>query len=463
MTSEPQPGAPTALAAVLPELARLARLEAWQLSEDEVAAVFTGLDQARRLVEAAQVVLLAEAAGRGLPAKVGARTAGQWAERVVTGDCTGAHLLARRAGALYSSPAAADLGPTREAMLSGQVSGRQVDVLVDTVTKLSAPVCPPGTVDPDDLVKCQAVLLDAAGEGGITQMRRTADVLAALLDPHADERLRKDEGARDLVRGLTIAASSFTGMVHVEGNLTPQCGAALSAAIDSLSAPRPSSDGTSDLRSAAQRRHDGLQRLCEQAVAADGFLATTHGSPYRLTVTVGQETLAAALAAEPGQSAGLVPALLEPAGVALSPLTLRTLACNAEVQAVLVDGDGNPLDVADTHRLFSPRQRAAVIARDRHCSYPGCTAPPPWCDAHHVVWASRGGGTTVDNAALLCGYHHRHVPRTDQTAPLLQGRVVWQSRTPSSSEAADGVGVRPVTRADQAVRALVRRWRDRHA
>ena len=170
--------------------------------------------------------------------------------------------------------------------------------------------------------------------------------------------------------------------------------------------------------------------------------------------------------------AGLPPAELDPDGTPLSSLTLQTLACDAEVLPVLIDGVGNPLDVAHAQRLHTPRQRAAVVARDQHCTWPGCQAPPAWCDVHHVIWHSRGGPTTVENGALLCGYHHRHVHRTDQTATLTQGRVVWQTTTPRSQRRRQGredqptldgsdITVHPITRADQAVAALAKRFRAR--
>lgn len=38
------------------------------------------------------------------------------------------------------------------------------------------------------------------------------------------------------------------------------------------------------------------------------------------------------------------------------------------------------------------------------------------CEAHHVVWLSRGGEDALSNLALLCPNHHRAVHRTD--APL---------------------------------------------
>jgi HNH endonuclease len=33
--------------------------------------------------------------------------------------------------------------------------------------------------------------------------------------------------------------------------------------------------------------------------------------------------------------------------------------------------------------------------------------PLAWCDAHHIKHWVDGGETSVDNAVLLCGYHHR--------------------------------------------------------
>ena len=54
-----------------------------------------------------------------------------------------------------------------------------------------------------------------------------------------------------------------------------------------------------------------------------------------------------------------------------------------------------------------------TVAFPLHCRRPA------WCDVHHIVWWSRGGPTTVVNGALLCGFHHRHVHRTNQTATLI--------------------------------------------
>jgi hypothetical protein len=53
-----------------------------------------------------------------------------------------------------------------------------------------------------------------------------------------------------------------------------------------------------------------------------------------------------------------------------------------------------------------PHLRRAVIKRDRHCAFPGCSAPPVRCHVHHLIPRSKGGPTRLDNLALLCHFHH---------------------------------------------------------
>jgi hypothetical protein len=86
--------------------------------------------------------------------------------------------------------------------------------------------------------------------------------------------------------------------------------------------------------------------------------------------------------------------------------TARRLACDARVSRVIVGPDSQPLDVGRTTRTFTTAQRRAVTVRDRHCVFPGCDRPPPWCDVHHVIHWIDGGETAVSNGALLCRRHH---------------------------------------------------------
>jgi hypothetical protein len=54
----------------------------------------------------------------------------------------------------------------------------------------------------------------------------------------------------------------------------------------------------------------------------------------------------------------------------------------------------------------SPGQHRALVVRDQHCRFPGCTRPGSWCEAHHVVHWVDGGLTKLGNLVLLCTRHH---------------------------------------------------------
>src|SRR5690606_17987575 len=83
---------------------------------------------------------------------------------------------------------------------------------------------------------------------------------------------------------------------------------------------------------------------------------------------------------------------------------------DSAITRVVFGPDGAALDVGRARRTVSGQMRRAVIARDRHCVYPGCDQPPSRSEVHHAVthWAD-GGTTSAANSALLCWYHHQLV------------------------------------------------------
>ncbi len=80
--------------------------------------------------------------------------------------------------------------------------------------------------------------------------------------------------------------------------------------------------------------------------------------------------------------------------------------CDATMFRVVLNADGEDLDVGrDTPRW--PRGiRRAVTIRDQGCIFPGCDRPPGHCDIHHCRPWEHGGETKIDNGALLCRMHH---------------------------------------------------------
>ena len=85
--------------------------------------------------------------------------------------------------------------------------------------------------------------------------------------------------------------------------------------------------------------------------------------------------------------------------------------------------DPTRLDPVDTHDPPA-RLREAVILRDRHCVFPGCTIEARSCDLDHIdpyVPPDEGGPpgqtnlTNLTNLACLCRRHHRLKTHTHWT------------------------------------------------
>lgn len=87
--------------------------------------------------------------------------------------------------------------------------------------------------------------------------------------------------------------------------------------------------------------------------------------------------------------------------------TLDELSCGGETRRAVISEVGAILSLSRTQRLFSESQVVALAIRDGGCIWPHCTAPPSWCDAHHVDFWRDDGPTDVSNGALLCPAHHR--------------------------------------------------------
>ena len=121
------------------------------------------------------------------------------------------------------------------------------------------------------------------------------------------------------------------------------------------------------------------------------------------------------------------PARLEHAGL-VDPVTFGLLACGATVRAALLAPGGALLDLGRSQRIATATQKTALLARDGGCVIPGCTVPGDACDAHHIVWWSRGGPTDLDNLALVCSRHHDEIHQGHWHLEVIDG-VPW-ARTP---------------------------------
>jgi hypothetical protein len=93
-------------------------------------------------------------------------------------------------------------------------------------------------------------------------------------------------------------------------------------------------------------------------------------------------------------------------GAVISGELARMLACDAGISRIITNGPSEILDVGRATRTVPVGIAKAVIARDRHCTHPGCHAPPSMCEIHHHQHWAHGGPTSLANCRLLCWYHH---------------------------------------------------------
>ena len=107
------------------------------------------------------------------------------------------------------------------------------------------------------------------------------------------------------------------------------------------------------------------------------------------------------------------------------PETVRRMACDAAIIPAALGTRSELLDLGRTVRLATPKLFLALCLRDRGCTFPGCSRPPGWCDAHHCVHWCDGGPTDLSNMALLCPRHHTIVHQKGYTATITTTEVTW--------------------------------------
>lgn len=228
-------------------------------------------------------------------------------------------------------------------------------------------------------------------------------------------------------------APSAGGRTYLFGHLDAVGAETVHTALDAvMNGYRPAGDR----RSHAERQGDALVELCRQAFNG-GTLPDVRGE--RPHVRVGVDLVA--LCAE--RDALGVPAGELPFAGPISPETARRLACDSVATRISTGPGGLPLDVGRAQRTAPVGIRRAVEARDEHCVFAGCFAPPDWCDVHHtpVHWA-HGGDTSEKNSGLVCQRHHTTCHEGGFRVER-DPRGVWHTYRPDGSEVIIRAGPAP--------------------
>jgi hypothetical protein len=375
-----------------------------------VVEVLAGVEVQLRRLAGVDHRLLAEVGARGLAGEHGCRDTVAllgWLLRVEPREAArrvrAAGLFGpRRAVSGAVLPAVFPLAAA--AIAAGELSAGQAQVIGAEIEAL------PAVVAGEHGIAVESFLVGQARVFTSRELRILARRLHDTLDP--DGRLA-DDGDRARLRHLSVYPHP-DGTVSGSFATDAVTGQALLTYLDATTRPVVDESGAADPRNAPQRRHDALRELLLHRLRS-GDLPATGG----ISTTI-------VLSMTPAQLTGHGERLVATAHGALIGRddALRLLG-QARLHPVVLDR-GRIRHHGPTRRLFTEGQRLALIARDRGCTFPGCSTGPARCQTHHVTPYAHGGPTTLDNATLLCGYHHTHFEQLGWHCTIANGTPQWR-------------------------------------
>ena len=319
--------------------------------------------------------------------------------------------------ALNGEPLEPVLAATAAAQRNGDLGPGHVAVIRGFWHRL------PDFVDLETRAKAEAQLARLGLQHRPDELARLADTLTDCLNPDGDftdvDRARR--------RSLTIGRQDLDGMSPITGYLTPEARATIDAVFAKLAAPgmcnpadiAPCVSGTpsqaaiqGDTRSSGQRNHDALL-AATRALLASGDLGQHNGLPASIIVSTTLQELEAA--AGKGLTAG---------GTLLPMSDVIRLGSHAHHYLAIFD-NGQALALYHTRRIASPAQRIVLYAKDRGCTFPGCTVPGYLCEVHHNNPYATTPVTDINHLSFACHSNHKLAEQGWTTRKNAHGDTEW--------------------------------------
>jgi hypothetical protein len=410
-----------AAAAVLADLPNHAALYA--------AASEAALLEANQLYAASQVALrnggafiageiahrsAPELGSQGLAQRAGARTAEQFIK--TTNGVTGRDAVtAVRVGSLMREAAVEGevdlatgvvatssqpwLSPVTEALGSRSISIESADAI------RSGLGAPNSAITEEHLRAAASQLVEAAARLDPDALAREARAFRDELDVDG-AKLREDERRQKRSLRLYVQADGTTKLVWI---MDPETAATVRDIYDRTTSPKlggvrfvdPDRQSLADAILADERRpdqiaSDGFEQLLKLGADANPNFLLGSGAPViRLTATKTAFERGVGLARIEGE---------------VAPVSISTawrLSCDAGVAGFVLADDGHVVNFGREQRFFTRKQKEALAILWGGCACPGCTRPPSWTEAHHIVfWQRDNGKTDLADGILLCRHHH---------------------------------------------------------
>ena len=294
---------------------------------------------------------------------------------------------------------------TAKALAVGEVGSEHAAAVAETVEAI------PTSERAEHAAAVEATLLEHARTSDPRTVRLLGQRILAHLDP--DGPSPEERGLQQVHRRVSLNRLE-DGAGLLEGRLSPTCQAIWEAILTPLAARRPDDALGPDDRTLPQRLHDAFEEAGRRLLAAGG-LPEHAGLPCQLIVTMSLTDLE--------RRAGR--ATTHHGGALSIEEALRLAAEGSMLPAILNDA-GGVLAYGRGRRLASPGQRKALFARDRGCTFPGCTRTAARSEIHHAIDWAKGGHTDLDSMAIACGYHNTEAPAMGWQTVLIDGVPHWQ-------------------------------------
>ena len=417
----------------------------WNAAERREALAV--MERATALLVAARSAVLTAERDAGTWRRTGDRSVEAWHGRTSGVGSGQARARLRQAEAWTS------LDALSSAAENGDISSRHVDA-AGRVLGTVGDAARRALVAPE----VQRDLLAAARRMDAPRFAREVARTAARLEPASlDRSLERQRAERFLHLSESPEGTRLSGLVD------RQSGRRLRLALEAAS-PRPASD---DDRTGPQRLADALVAVADTVLSSPAtgsgaavrphvsFLMTAEtwaglrGAQSRRVAqggeSAGRGTAVGVLAATPLLFDGPVDPVRDDEGEPVPFDEVARVLCDCSLTRIVVDADGEPLDLGRVQRTYTGAQRRAVLARDGGCAWAGCDAAVRWCEVHHIRWWDRDDGpTSVENGVTLCRFHHHEVHRRD--LHLARERDPATERTKEPAAGAGGARYRILAR-----------------
>ncbi|AZT98190.1 HNH endonuclease [Brevibacterium aurantiacum] len=400
------------------------------MGPDDAITLIDGLEALNRVNEALSTLALAVCERVGTPTDYGAKTTKALIQdrlNITSREANRRTDMAKNLGGrvtLTGQPQAPLFPKVADAFNEGRLSADQATVIKDCLKKL------PTWTSQANRDYAETTLVEKAPSVRVHDLRAIFARILAHIDPDGQEPI--DATDRSMYK-VTMHARD-NGDWELAGLLDPVTGGQLNGLLTARTKIANTNSNSSD-NSASDVSESGVledgtlvdmtgQRLSAQEWIYERFATlisridmtrTGQGAQYALVVTAKAEDLANGTGTGTTGTENPVP---------ISELARNGL--NGAVFFELISEKAKTMQVVTENRFANAKQIAVLTARDQGCTFPGCDAPPGWCDAHHIVEWAQEGRTDVNNMTLSCSAHHHLLDRSDwETVMLKDGRPAW--------------------------------------